>query len=118
MSCLLVLSGLRGYGETIPQAWIDLSANTMYAIVIIACILILVKELPKSRKLWVILFSLPIDILILSLILPLVGIKMHPIILFLFDVYVLLIFSFYLGHHFKYSKDEDLVGDLKIPHED
>lgn len=103
MSILLVLSGLKGYGEEINQSWIDISANSMYVIVIISCLLIVFKEFRLDNKLWVVLFSLPIDLIILSMILPFFGIRMHPLILFIFDVYVIIIFSFYLGHRYQYK---------------
>lgn len=101
MSAVLVLSGLKGYGEEVNQKWIDMAANSMYVIVVISCLLIVIKEYQLDNKLWIVLFSLPLDLIILSLILPLFGIKMHPIILFIFDVYVLIIFSVYLGYQYK-----------------
>jgi len=101
MSTLLVLSGLKGYGEAVNQTWIDVTANSLYVMVIIACLLILIHEFKNDNKLWIILFGLPIDLIILSVILPVFGINMHPAILFIFDVYVLIVFSFYMGYQFK-----------------
>lgn len=98
MSILLILSGLKGYGEEVNQSWINMSANSMYIIVVISCLLIVFKEFKLDNKLWIVLFSLPIDLIILSFILPMFGMRMHPLILFIFDVYVLIIFSYYLGY--------------------
>ncbi len=98
MSLLLILTGMRGMEETIPQLWIDSLASTMYAIFIITSLLVIYREYTLENKFWLFLFALPIDVLIISIILPYFNINMHTSILFLFDVYVLILFSFYLGH--------------------
>lgn len=108
MSALLILTGMRGMGETIPQAWINILASTMYALFVITSLIILYKEYNVGNKQWLFLFALPLDVLIISLILPYFNIKMHSSILFLFDVYVLILFSFYLGVR-KHNAAEPIV---------
>jgi len=117
MSFLLILSGLKGYGQNINQSWIDMSANSMYVIVVISCLLIIVKEYKNQNMRWIVSFGLPIDIIILSVILPLFGIRMHPIILFIFDVYVLIVFSYYLGYQFNIDSKRESESPLNSKYE-
>lgn len=97
LSALLILTGMRGMGETIPQARINILASTMYALFVITSLFVLYREYKAGNKSWLFLFALPLDVLLISLILPYFNIKMHSSILFLFDVYVLILFSYYLG---------------------
>lgn len=107
-SCVLVLTGMKGYGVNINQEHISLAANLMYSFVILASLFILYKELKTGNMKWLIAFSLPIDTLILSVILSQFDIQFHPLIIFLFDVYVIILFSFYLGAKY-YSENNKIA---------
>ncbi len=105
-SAVLILTGMRDHGLDIQQAYISIAVNLMYSFFILAAILILYKEFKSGDKKWLIAFGIPIDILILSVILAVFDIRFHPSILFAFNVYLLIVFSFYMGAVY-YTKSEE-----------
>ena len=95
---------MKGYGVDINQEHISLAANVMYSFFILAALLILFREYKAGDRFWFVVFGLPLDVLILSVILPLFGITFHPVILFTFDVYIIIAFSMYLGVRYYHNK--------------
>jgi uncharacterized membrane protein len=110
---VLVLSGMKGYGIDIQQKHITLAVNLMYSFFVLATLLILYKEFKDNNKKWLVAFSLPMDVLLLSVILPLFNIRFHPSILFIFDVYILIVFSFYLGATYQ-SENKELKQQTEL----
>ncbi len=88
---------MKGHGIEVSQDHISVAVNVMYTFFVLAALLILFREFKAGNTFWVVVFGLPIDVLILSMILPLFNIGFHPVILFSFDVYILCAFSMYLG---------------------
>ena len=103
-SIVLVMTGMKGYGVDINQDYISLAANVMYSFFLLASLLILFREYKDGNTFWLVIFGLPVDVLILSLILPLFNIRFHPVILLTFDVYIIIAFSMYLGIRYYHNK--------------
>lgn len=116
LSLLIIFSGSKSMGIDVPTQWIDISSSSMYIFFVASCLMILYKEFKSGHTTWLFLFSLPMDLLIISLILPYFNISMHPSILFLFDVYVLILYSYYLGSK-RHDSIEDSTSKLGLDNE-
>lgn len=107
LGVLIILAGTKSMGVNIPTNWISIASSSMYLLFISSSLVILYKEYSLGHKKWLFLMALPIDLLIISLFLPYFNVQMHPSILFLFDVYVLILYSYYLGFNNQLDKADN-----------
>ena len=95
-SVLLTGIGMKGLNESFPQIIIDISLQGMHFSFFLGSILIILQSYKKQKWVYFTLYLLPLVLLIASIVLIMFSIRFPSILLFVFDLYIIIIGVNYL----------------------
>lgn len=96
-SVLLIGTGMRGIGQSFPDILISISLQGMHFTFLIGGILTVISCFKDKRWMYFFMYLIPLISLLTSLVLIIFDIRFPALLLFIFDIYILIISINYLS---------------------